>query len=754
MFDEAMRSGRVRRCVRWALAVALVAGLAGAASAQATVTSSSITTPADPFFGFDQGQTQNVTISGASDGTMGDEVDIDCYSDNGSTGTTLGSTVASAVPVQADGSFTTTVLLSALEQGEYQLCRLRAVPAGTTPTSGLASYAGPRVAVGYLDPTMSSGALVDFYAYAPQLTATDDYDSLGSCGLDDSYQFDPSVFGQFDSYGFYCNDFVEAQAASDPTRSGIEVDGHDAYPPAGLYYDAFSESTNGIVGFPSLTLSFTQDSADGDLSYTEQEPIDFCSGNLFPVTTGNCTALVASGVQLTRTVTQTDDGHIVYIEDAYSSTDGASHSLSLLLENDQIFANEGFGGDQVSYEFPGQSSFATHVAGDSVSVPSTAPASILIENNTVPDGGTSGARGAITYAQAPSGPFAFTAAAGYGDAVFDAPEAVTVPASGSVDIGYAYSTEFTLAAVTRDAQVAQDHFQPPAISLSSPVGGATVGASPVTVTGTAAAGSGVSSVTVNGVPASLAGSTFSASVPLAPGANTVTATVTSNSGATGSASERVTLALPATAPPLALTGSASARTSTAATLSGTLTPGGAPVSYRFQVGTTTAYGLQTSAATRGASGTASAVSARVSGLHPATTYHYRLVASGSAGASYGADRTFRTLLPPPRRITVHVRPARARVAPYRLTTSGTILLPAGVGRKLGCRGRVSVQVKHGSKVLSTRRVSLSRSCTFRSRASFSAKRLKGHGRVKLTVRFLGNSVLSAHTAAARFVRFG
>ena len=96
-------------------------------------------------------------------------------------------------------------------------------------------------------------------------------------------------------------------------------------------------------------------------------------------------------------------------------------------------------------------------------------------------------------------------------------------------------------------------------------------------------------------------------------------------------------------PAAVTTGPAEAVTHSTATLTGTVDPNGQARSYRFEFGTTTAYGLQTAARTTGAGDAPEDVAGDLAGLAPATTYHYRLVADGLAP---GADRTFRTAAAP------------------------------------------------------------------------------------------------------------
>jgi hypothetical protein len=74
-------------------------------------------------------------------------------------------------------------------------------------------------------------------------------------------------------------------------------------------------------------------------------------------------------------------------------------------------------------------------------------------------------------------------------------------------------------------------------------------------------------------------------------------------------------------------------------------PGGVATSYRFEYGTTTAYGNSTPLpeGSVGEGITTATVWAAASELVPGTTYHYRVVATNELGAVYGLDQTFTTL---------------------------------------------------------------------------------------------------------------
>ena len=102
-----------------------------------------------------------------------------------------------------------------------------------------------------------------------------------------------------------------------------------------------------------------------------------------------------------------------------------------------------------------------------------------------------------------------------------------------------------------------------------------------------------------------------------------------------------------TNPATATTTTAAGITSTAATLQGTVNPGGRETTYFFEYGTGVLYGQKTSSKKTSKGISPVAVSAAVSGLQAKTEYHYRIVFENSGGGDSGADKTFTTEETPP-----------------------------------------------------------------------------------------------------------
>jgi hypothetical protein len=433
-----------------ALAAAfLFGGLVATPTARAAITGSSITTPVDPsFFIADETvATPPFAISGTTTGgnRATDAVDVRCY--YGATS----ALVAKGVPLKADGSFS--VPKADLNKVVDLVCRLRAVPAGTTPFD-VTPYSGPVIGVGERDSTTVGGGpndtqLYDFYLDAPQQTAAFDYASLGGCGLNDGYLFDSTY--ALTTTTFYCNADLLLGEASPPTRSELQIDGTNAYAPA----QAESINAN-AAGLPAVSYSYSVDPHTGDFVVHESDPLVKCSTATYPPTTKSCASFATAGVSDTRTITQDHDGHLSSISDTFSSTDGHAHTLDLLWDNSQHFWGNGGNSAQVEYEFPGQSGFSTHVAGDAVSLPARTPGTILVRMHGAADGDASTGQGAIVYDR-PAAGATFTNVSTY-VSEFTLHQTGNVPAGGSTRFRFAYVQDYQAANVASLAQSASSSF--------------------------------------------------------------------------------------------------------------------------------------------------------------------------------------------------------------------------------------------------------------------------------------------------------
>jgi N-acetylneuraminic acid mutarotase len=155
--------------------------------------------------------------------------------------------------------------------------------------------------------------------------------------------------------------------------------------------------------------------------------------------------------------------------------------------------------------------------------------------------------------------------------------------------------------------------------------------------------------------------------------------VASNSGGTSFGSDRTFTTLTATGPPVVVTSTNPATfiASFSATLNSLLDPHGLTTSVHFQYGTTTSYGLTTAPQSHSGN-TYVNISANISSLTASTIYHFRVVASNSAGTSMGSDKTFTTLTAtgppvvttnPATNITTSSVTLNGSLDPHGLTTS-------------------------------------------------------------------------------------
>jgi hypothetical protein len=117
--------------------------------------------------------------------------------------------------------------------------------------------------------------------------------------------------------------------------------------------------------------------------------------------------------------------------------------------------------------------------------------------------------------------------------------------------------------------------------------------------------------------------------------------VATNGGGTSFGSDRTFTTLSATGPPVVTTNPATNVTTSSARLNGSLDPHGSATTVYFQWGATTSYGHNTPMQTQ-TGNTSRPITANISGLSANHLYHFRIVATTSAGLRVGSDRTFNT----------------------------------------------------------------------------------------------------------------
>src|SRR5262249_20092699 len=94
-------------------------------------------------------------------------------------------------------------------------------------------------------------------------------------------------------------------------------------------------------------------------------------------------------------------------------------------------------------------------------------------------------------------------------------------------------------------------------------------------------------------------------------------------------------------------GTATAVSSAAATLRGTVDPGGQATSWHFEWGSSTGYGASTPTQDAGSGTRSVSVTAALTGLAAGPTYHFRIVATNPSGTTTGADGTLTATSPGP-----------------------------------------------------------------------------------------------------------
>ena len=530
----------VRAKLLGVVAVPVAALAVGASPAMATVTTSNITSPTDGTVLFQNRLTspnQTFTVSGTSNGTTSDEVDIDCYQGGGFiSGYTTG--VAISDP---GGDFSAAIPVGAFQPNT---CQLIAVPHGTRPPPA-SDFTGPRVSFSQFGTSMIQSGInagKTFEVDLEDTTATAQTYLANTFGaattlVDGSSSETASAYVFFEAGGF-SNSNNDNGHPTDLTRSEIQVDGQNAYGTASAY-ELFGGSGGATVpGFPGLTATLNSfDPSTGNAQVTDAEPIVRCPApDAYDPTSAACASFASTGVSMGRLIKVSDGGHVTDQIDTISSTDGARHTIDLLYQTT-------LPGPTPGWKLPGQSSFTQHNTGDTAGSPPSSPGTIYAIDDPSSSPSFNDLIGDMTFATAYNSiRFDNALLSGNDSALIDYQR--TVPAGGCTTIAWSYGTGETASEVQGYASSATSAFAPPSLSITSPPGGTVTTASSVTVSGTVSASSGVDCVSVNGVGATVSGGKWSATVPLSAGPNTLTATASSNAGGTQTSSETVTRVSP------------------------------------------------------------------------------------------------------------------------------------------------------------------------------------------------------------------
>ena len=514
---------------------AILVALGVVAPAHAAITSSNITAPADGthFLITDASPPASVPVTGTSNGTTGDAVDIRCYNrpdrwdgENNN------------IPVAADGSFSTTIMSDA----PYGTCILRAVPHGLPSTGDASPFTGPVLTteqnISYkVSSGPNAGKVYDYYVLFQQPGALNDYVSAARGGLWDSrLQSSP---GHTSAYLWYEDgSLVHDEDSPTNDRSTVQVDGRNAYGPGGAQ-DLFENNP----GLPSLTYDVSRDAAAGTTTIHETDPFVVCPNETpFPPTALSCPQFNDAGVALDRTWTSDDGGLQVHMTDTWRSTDNNAHTLSLHYREWVSAYAPDYSSVDVGLRLPWLGDFATFTSDTVFPGPGPGAGSVFLRsNNAVPEGSDTYPVAAISFDVAP------TDVRRLSNKHFQLrDENLTVPAGGTLVVRQDFVSGTTVPEVQAKAAASVDRLSGPTVAISSPANGSTVtGATStkqVNVTGSAADNNGILSLTLNGAAVQLASGAFSTPVTLKLGANKLTAVATDHAGNTATAEVTATYA--------------------------------------------------------------------------------------------------------------------------------------------------------------------------------------------------------------------
>ena len=203
-------------------------------------------------------------------------------------------------------------------------------------------------------------------------------------------------------------------------------------------------------------------------------------------------------------------------------------------------------------------------------------------------------------------------------------------------------------------------------------------------------------------------------------------------------------------PPGVFTGPAVNVTRHTALLTGAVSTGGLTTRYHFDLGISPFSVVHTNTVTLAASNQTVSVAAPVGFLADHTLYHSRLVATNSSGTISGNDVVFVTSRFAPG-LTRNATPRHLTRRPHLLTIGGSLQLPAGFPPSQACNGVVRIQVQKVRRTVVSTRVFVGGTCRYGTRVIVPRS---VSGTVHIRARFLGNALLTPHSARTQNVTVG
>ncbi len=524
--------------------LALFACLLTAAPASAAFTASSIAEPtsgAELFYNGDNGS-GSVTVRGTVTGVTADTHGrLVCY--------TLGDTkVTTIAPDIGDVTGGTFAIQATLAPIAGFACRLAVVPSIGSPPTGAAAaqFAGPAISVSDQFSHSSSGSLFGYYILTGTLDWSFALQSVGECPVHASYATDRSTLGSFTLFGLDSGSvgvacLPKSSGAGDAasTRSALQVDGLNAYLPGAI------PSLTSQPGFIPITYGALFNAAHDSVAISETDAPMICDPPAtFPPTSTTCPSLRDSGIRIEQTTVLLPGGQVARVTQKFTSVDGRAHSIDALFGQSVSAPSSG---ESPGFEFPGQTSFATHAKPDSFTQFPAGPSSIIVVSDA---GGflpaTSNPIGAITYSRPPQSAD-FVTATGAQTATMLMHYSDPLPASGTVVYDWSFSQASSSSSLATLEQIERDRFGSPSVTIRNPRNGTLITSNKdqVRVQGSVSDSVGVSALNVNGQGVIVrAGGVFGAWVTLRPGVNTITATATNVAGNTGTTSVTTVYHLP------------------------------------------------------------------------------------------------------------------------------------------------------------------------------------------------------------------